>query len=212
MGDAITGLAREFLEFNYYFVKEFVVLDEDSYIQKGFEGVAIVDVIATSLKGADFGEFKLGKEVVAGVKNWNFNDKRQVDQMYEAKLKLVDKFDISWKDLNKWISSKKFDKVLFCSAATTEVCDYALKKYGIRIITTGFIIKQFCKMIKDTKAREGKDFIFIEGVKQVQIHAAYYPDAVNYGRISAIIDYLNSPHKYKDKLAAEDFLISLQKS
>jgi len=186
MADPTTELAKEFLEFQGYIVKK-----ESKFIKnKELKGTAgDIDIIAISSKGVDLGEFKLKREIVAEVKSWKVMTKEQFNEIYDDKFKYINNYKISWRQeqLKKYFSSKKFDRILFCGATTDEVYEYALKK-GVRIITSGFIIKKLCD-------------IFTESGKRT-----YYPEAYNFDLIRTIIDYLLHSHKFKDKLTLKDFI------
>ncbi len=185
MSDPTTELAREFLEFNNYIVKKETKFHKNKKL-KGTAGD--IDIIAVSPRGVDLGELRLKKNIVAEVKNWEVLDKENFDGIYDDKFKFIDNYNISWKQIKKYITSKRFDRVLFCLATTQKVYDYAYKKYGVKIITAGFIIKQFCKFYKD----KGK--------------FTYYPEAYNFSMIRAIMYYLYSSHKFKDQLTLKDLI------
>lgn len=184
MADPTTELAREFLEFNNYIVKK----ETKFHKNKELEGTpGDIDIIAISPKGVDLGEFKLKKIVVAEVKSWDVTTKEQFNNIYDDKFYFINKENIGWKQLKKYISSKKFDRVLFCGGTTHEVYKHA-EKNGVRIITSGFIIKYFC----DYYTEDFKD--------------TYYPEAYNFDLIRAIINYLNESHGFKDQLTLKDFV------
>lgn len=185
MADPTTELAKEFLEFNDYLVRK----ETKFYKNKELKGTpSDIDIIATrpERKSSELG---LKANVVAEVKNWEITTKKQLVAIYKDKFKYIDDFEISWKQLRKYISSKRFDRVIFCLATKGDVYDYALEKYGIKIITSGFIIKQISKLFKESERRW-----------------TYYPEWYNYNIIKAIMYYLYSSYKWKDKLTLEDLV------
>lgn len=186
MADPTTELAKEFLEFNNYSVRK----ETKFYKNKKLTGTpSDIDIIATSPRGIKIGNIELKENVIAEVKNWEITKKKQLDKVYKDKFKYIDKPEISWKQLRKYISSKRFDKVIFCLATTEGVFNYALEKYGIKIITTGFIIKQIAKFFKESPRRW-----------------TYYPEWYNYNIIRSIMYYLFNSYKWKDKLKLEDLV------
>ena len=58
-------------------------------------------------------------------------------------------------EIKEYISTKRFDRVIFCLATTEDVFDYALKKYRIKIITTGFMVKSLVKKFKEKNKGDG---------------------------------------------------------
>jgi hypothetical protein len=186
MADPTTELAKEFLEFHNYLVRK----ETKFYKSKKPKGPpSDIDIIAISPKRLRKGNFELKENIIAEVKNWQITKKETVDEIYKDKFKYIDKFEVSWKQLKNYISSKRFDKVIFCLATTDDVYNYALKKYGIKIITTGFIIKQIAKFFKESPRRW-----------------TYYPERYNYNLIRSIMYYLYKSYQWKDKLTLEDLV------
>jgi len=184
MADPTTELAKEFLESNRYLVRK----ETKFYKNKELAGTASdIDIIATSPKGIKIDDLELKKNIIGEVKNWGVRKKKRLDKIYENKFKYVNDLEISWKQLKKYISSKVFDKVLFCLATTEDVYNYAMRKYDIKIVTTGFIIKQIARFFK-TSPRNW----------------TYYPEWYNYNIIRSVMYYLFSSHKHKDKLTLQD--------
>ena len=185
MADPTTELAREFLEFNEYMVKK----ETKFYKNKKLKGnPGDIDIIAVSSKDTKFGDFILNKQIVAEVKNWKVDKKSIIREIYEDKFKHIDNYKISWKQLKKYFPYQKFDRVLFCFATTEEIFNYAWEKYGIKIITAGFMIKQLANQYKEYG------------------RLTYYPEAYNLNLIRTIMTYLFDSHKYKDKLLIEDLV------
>lgn len=146
MADPTTELAKEFLELNDYLVRT----ETKFYKNKELKGTASdIDIIATRPKGMKIGELELKENIIAEVKNWQIMKRKTLDKIYKNKFKHIDNRAVSWKQLRKYISSKIFDKVLFCLATTEDVYDYAIKKYEIKVITTGFIVRQIARFFKE---------------------------------------------------------------
>lgn len=190
MADPTTELAREFLEFNHYLVRK----ETKFYRNKELRGTpSDIDIVATSPRGVKIGGIELRRNIVAEVKNWQIMRNEALDNIYENKFRHIDDPEISWPQLRKYISSKIFDKVVFCLATTEEVNDYAATKYETKIITTGFIIKQIARFFKDSPRRW-----------------TYYPEWYNYNIIKSIMYYLFNSHmkggRWKDKLTLEDLV------
>jgi len=187
MADPTTELAREFLEFNDYLVRKETKFQR----KKKLEGTpSDIDIIAISPRGIKVDELELKENIIAEVKNWQVTTKETLDDIYEDKFRFMDvQPEISWKQLKKCIPSKRFDKVIFCLATTEEVYKYALEKYGIKIITTGFIIKHIARFFKESPRKW-----------------TYYPEQYNYNIIRSIMYYLYNCYKWKDKLTLEDLV------
>ncbi len=187
MADPTTELAREFLEFNNYLVRKETKFQRT----KKLEGTpSDIDIIAISPKGIKVDELELKENTIAEVKNWQVTAKETLDDIYRDKFKFIDiQPKISWKQLKKYLPSRSFDKVIFCLATTEEVYKYALEKYGIKIITTGFIIKHITRLFKESPRRW-----------------TYYPEQYNYNIVRSIMYYLYNCYKWKDKLTLEDLV------
>lgn len=186
MADPTTELAKEFLEFHSYSVRK----ETKFYKNKKLEGTpSDIDIIATSPKGVEIGELELKENIIAEVKNYEITNKKAFDKIYKNKFRYIDNPQISWKQLKKYIPSKRFDRVLFCLATTQDAHDYALKKYKIKIVTSGFIIKQIAKFFKESPRRW-----------------TYYPERYNYNVIKGIMYYLFHSYRWKDKLTLEDLV------
>jgi len=187
MADPTTELAKEFLEFHNYLVRK----ETKFHRSKELKGTpSDIDIIACAPRNTKIGELELKENIIAEVKNWAIMERETLDEIYETKFRFIDaKPSISWKQLKKYIPSKKFDKIVFCLATTEDVYNYALRKYGIKIITTGFIIKQIAKLFKERERRW-----------------SYYPEWYNYNIIRSIMYYLYECPKWKDKLILEDLV------
>ena len=187
MADPTTELAREFLEFNDYLVRK-----ETKFIKtKNQKGTpSDIDIIAFSPRATDFGEMLLSENIIAEVKNSQITKEERLDDIYEDKFQFIDDEPrIAWKQLKRYLPSRQFDKVIFCLATTEEVFKYALKEYEIKIVTTGFIIKQIADLFRNSERRW-----------------TYYPERYNYNLIRAIMYYLYNCYKWKDKLRLEDLV------
>jgi hypothetical protein len=190
MADPTTELAREFLEFNNYLVRKEVKF----YHNKKLIGTpSDIDIIATSPKGISVDGLELKENVVAEVKSWQAMHKSTIDEIYKDKFRYIDNPRISRKQLRKIIPSGTYDKVLFCLATTQEIFDYAKAKYGIIIITTGFMIKHIARFFTESPRRW-----------------TYYPEWFNYNIIKSIMFYLFNSYmgnaQWKDKLNLEDLV------
>ena len=187
MADPTTELAKEFLEFHDYSVRK----ETKFYKSKDRKGTpSDIDIIATSPRETEFEELTLKENIIAEVKNWQITKKERLDDVYEDKFAFIDNEPrIAWKQLKRYVSSRRFDRVIFCLATTENVYNRALKKYRIKIITTGFIIKQIAELFKGREKRW-----------------SYYPERYNYNLIRAIMHYLYNCYKWKDKLRLEDLV------
>lgn len=190
MADPTTELAKEFLEFNDYLVRK----ETKFYKNRELKGTASdIDIIATSSRGIKSAELELKRSIIAEVKNWQIMRNETLDRIYKDKFKQIDDPEISWQQLRRYIPSRIFDKVLFCLATTEEVYKYALKKYEVKIITTGFIIKQIARFFKESPRRW-----------------TYYPEWYNYNIVKSIMYYLLNSYmkqgRWKDKLTLEDLV------
>lgn len=126
MADPTTELASEFLELNNYLVRK----ETKFYKNKEQKGTASdIDIIATAPQGVKLDNITFKENIVAEAKNWEVMSKKTLDQIYKRKFKYIDKDEISWPQLRKYISTKSFDKVLFCLATTEDVCTYAQRKW-----------------------------------------------------------------------------------
>lgn len=187
MADPTTELAKEFLEFNNYAVRKETKFQRS---KKLMGTPSDIDIIATSPKRTKIGNLDLEENIVAEVKNWEVTTKEKLDEIYEDKFKFMDTYPrVSWRQLRKYIRSKKFGRVLFCLATTEKVYEYALRKYGIKVITTGFIIKHIAAFFKESERAW-----------------TYFPEWYNYNIIRSIMYYLFECHKWKDKLTLEDLV------
>ncbi len=190
MADPTTELAKEFLEFNNYLVRK----ETKFYKNKQMKGTASdIDIIATNPRGIKIGDLELKANIIAEVKSWAILKRKTLDRIYKDKFKHIDNPAISWRQLRKYIPSKIFDKLVFCLATTEDVYQYAMKTYEIKILTTGFIIKQIARFFKDSPR-----------------NWTYYPEWYNYNIIKSIMYYLFNSHmrrgNLKDKLALEDIV------
>lgn len=145
------------------------------------------DIIAT--RSINTKEPGLKKDVIAEAKNWEVTNRKTLDRIYKNRFKYIDDYGISWQQLEAYISTKRFDRVLFCLATTKDVYDYAWKKYKIKIITTGFMIKHLAKAFKEKTRRW-----------------TYYPEWYNYNMIKCIIYYLFDCYMWKDRLTLGDLV------
>lgn len=187
MADPTTELAKEFLEFHDYLVRK----ETKFYKSKDRKGTpSDIDIIATSPRETKFGKLILNENIIAEVKNWEITKEKILDDIYEDKFQFIDDEPrIAWKQLKRYIPSKRFDRVIFCLATTERVYNYAFDEYRIKIITTGFIIKQIAELFKGKEKRW-----------------TYYPERYNYNLIRAIMYYLYNCYKWKDKLTLEDLV------
>lgn len=184
MADPTTELASEFLEFNGYLVRK----ETKFYKNRKLRGTASdIDIIAT--RSSDSRELGLKKDIVAEAKNWEISKRKTLDRVHKNKFKYINDYEISWKQLKKYISTKRFGRVIFCLATTEDVYNYALKKYGIKIITTGFMIKHLAQAFKEKPRRW-----------------TYYPEWYNYNMIKCIMHYLFNCYMWKDRLTLEDLV------
>lgn len=186
----MTELAREFLELNNYLVRK----ETKIYRNKELKGTpSDIDIIATRSKGSELDGIELKRNIIAEVKSWEIVKKETLDKIYKKKFKHIDDPEISWQQLRKYVSTSNFDKVIFCLATTEEVYKYAVKKYGIKIITAGFMIKQIAKSFKENPRRW-----------------TCHPEWYNYNTIKIIMYYLFNSHmmqgRWKDKLTLEDLV------
>lgn len=187
MADPTTELAKEFLEFHDYLVRK-----ETKFLRsKKLKGTpSDIDIIAISPRETKIGELELKENIIAEVKNWQIMKEETLDDIYENKFQFIDDEPrISWKQLKKYIPHKRFDKVIFCLATTEDIYNYAWEEYKIKIITTGFIIKQIAELFKERERRW-----------------SYYPERYNYNVIRSILYYLYNCYKWKDKLMLEDLV------
>lgn len=186
MADPTTELASEFLEVNNYLVRK----ETKFYKNKERKGTASdIDIIATAPQGVKLGNLELKKNVIAEAKNWGVMKTKTLDRIYKRKFRFIDKDKISWPQLRKYISTKSFDKVLFCLATTDDVGTYAKRKYEIKIVTTGFMIKQIAKFFKNSPR-----------------NWSYYPEWYNYNIIKGIMYYLFSADRFRDRLLLSDIV------
>lgn len=186
MADPTTELAKEFLEFHNYLVRK----ETKFHRTKELKGTqSDIDIIAISPKGIVHNDLELKENIIAEVKNWSITKKQTLDEIYKDKFKFIDdRPKESRKQLRNYLPHMRFDKVIFCLATTEDVYNYALEKYGIKIITTGFIIKQMAKLFK-AKPRW-----------------TYYPEWYNYNIIRNIMYYLFQCYNWRDKLLLEDLV------
>lgn len=186
MADPTTELAREFLEFNNYAVRK----ETKFFKNRQNVGTASdIDIIAVSPKDSVVDGIKLSRNIVAEVKNWEVWDKDAVDRIYRGKFKHVNDPKISGKQLRRYFNGRRFDRIIFCLGTTKNTSEYAWKEYGIKIITTGFIIKQMANFFKKSKR-----------------NWSYYPEWYNYNLVKSIMHYLSYSHSFKDKLILEDLV------
>jgi hypothetical protein len=188
MADPTTELAKEFLEINGYIVRKETKFYKKIKNKRPFGTASDIDIIATRSRPIKIGDIKLKENIVAEAKNWEVDSKGTIDDIYNDKFKRVENFKVSWVQLKNFISSKRFDKILFCLATTEKVYKYALKEYGIKIITSGFIIKNIANFVKTSER-----------------NWSYYPEWYHYNTIRTILLYLYYT-KYKDKLTLEDLV------
>jgi len=189
MADPVTELAKEFLELNNYIVRK----ETKFYKDKVAKGTASdIDIIAIGRTGISVGGNELKENIVAEVKTGVFDKKEWIDDVYDNKFKHIENPNVSFWQLEKYIprrelESGNFDKVLFCTATTDTVYNYALTK-GIKIVTAGFMIKEIANHFKNSK------------------RWTYYPEWYNYSLIRTIVNYLVFSDTYKDKLKLEDII------
>lgn len=187
MADPATELAKEFLEFNDYSVRK------ETKFQKNRKLVGTpsdIDIIATRPRGIRFNGLELRENIIGEVKNWSILKEEQLEKIYRDKFKFIDDYpDQSWKQLRRWVKSKRYDRVVFCFATTERVFEYAMEKHKIKVITAGFMIKDLARFFKGSDRRW-----------------TYYPEQYNYNMIRTIMCYLYSCHQWKDKLTLEDLV------
>jgi hypothetical protein len=187
MADPTTELAKEFLEMNDYLVRKETKFQKSKKLQGT---PSDIDIVAISPKGIQKDGLQLSENIIGEVKNWRIEDKDTLDDIYEDKFKFIDaQPKAAWKQLRKLIPSKRYDKVIFCLATTQQVYDYAWKKYGIKIVTTGLMIKLMTKFFKESERKW-----------------TFYPERYNYNTIRSIMHYLYQCYKWKDKLTLEDLV------
>lgn len=187
MADPTTELVKEFLEFNNYCVRKETKFQNNKKLQ----GTASdIDIIATRPTSKRIREIEFGENIIGEVKNYNLDKKDELDSIYKDKFQFLDKCpNESWKQLKKWIWTKKYDRAIFCAATTENIFDYALTKYNIKIISAGFMIKDLATIYKESKGKR-----------------TYYPESYNYSLIITIMRYLFKSHLWKDKLTLEDLV------
>lgn len=188
LADPTTELAKEFLEFHDYLVRK----ETKFYKSKDMKGTpSDIDIIAISPRETKIGDLMLKENVIAEVKNWQIKKEETLDDIYENKFKFIDdERQASWKQLKKYLPSRRFDKAIFCLATTEDVYDHAWRKYNIKIITTGFMIKRIAQFFKEEERRRW----------------SYFPERYNYNIIRSIMYYLYNCYKWKDKLTLEDLV------
>jgi hypothetical protein len=187
MADPTTELAKEFLEINNYLVRKETKFQKNKKLQGT---PSDIDIVAISPKGIREDGFELEENVIGEVKNWRITDKETLDDIYKDKFRFIDvQPKVAWKQLRELIPGRRFDRVIFCLATTEEIHDYAWKKYEIKIITTGFMIKQMTRFFKESERKW-----------------TYFPERYNYNAIRSIMYYLYACHRWKDKLTLEDLV------
>jgi hypothetical protein len=187
LADPTTELSKEFLEFNDYLVRKETKFQKNKKLQGT---PSDIDIIAISPKGIQEKELQLRECVIGEVKNWSIREKSTLDEVYKDKFHFIDaQPSIAWQQLKKLIPSKNFEKVIFCFATNQEVYDYALKKYRIKIITVGQMLKHMADFFKTSNR-----------------NWTYYPERYNYNAIRALMCYLFNCTKYKDKLTLDDIV------
>lgn len=188
LADPTTELAKEFLEMNNYLVRKETRFQRLTKGNKLYGTPSDIDIIATSPKGIQEKDFQLKENVIGEVKNWSILKEKTLDRIYTSKFSFFDnKPRLAWQQLKKFISTKKYARVIFCLATNQQVYDYALDKYNIKIITTGLMIKRMARFFKESER-----------------NWTYYPERYNYNVIKAIMNYLYESYKRKDKLKLED--------
>ena len=187
MADPMTELAKEFLEFNDYSVRKETKFQKT----KKLEGTpGDIDIIATRPNIKKIGEFELRENIIGEAKNWTIDSNERLDEVYNSKFRFMDRYqEQSWKQLKRWIWSKKYDRVVFCFATTEDVFKYALEKYNIKIITAGFMIKNLAVFFMNSRRKW-----------------SYFPEQYNYNAVRTIMIYLYKCHRWKDKLTLEDLV------
>lgn len=184
MADPTTELAKEFLEVYGYCIRKVTKFVKNKKL-KGTP--SDIDIIAVKSKKTNFIKLVLDKQIIAEVKNWPVYDKQTFDHIYDDKFKYINNHDISRSQLKDYFSSSKFDRILFCHSTTPEIFNYAFKK-KVKIITSGFIIKQLINFDKKQK----KD--------------SFYPEWYNLSLINTLLDYLVHSYEFNDKLLLEDLI------
>ena len=142
MADPTTELTKEFLEINNYLVRKETKFQNKVKNNDLFGTCSDIDILAISQFGIQTANFQLSKVIIGEVKNYSIMGNKEVDSIYDTKFYFFDsepKF--AWAQLRDLIPKKEHDKVIFCRATSQQVYDYALKKYNIKIVTVGLMIK-----------------------------------------------------------------------
>lgn len=188
MADPMTELAKEFLEIHNYIVRKETKFYKKMKNGKPFQTASDIDIIAIRPKPTKINDIKFGKNIIGECKNAEIVSREKLREIYNGKFRHIENPRISSAQLKKYLSGKSFDKIIFCQATTDDVYKYALKKYGIRIITSGFIINSLINYVKTSDR-----------------NWSYYPEWYHYNTIRTIMLYLYYT-KYKDNLTLEDLV------
>ncbi len=189
MPDALTQLAKEFLEVHGYVVSTAVKMRLKGRKAKRTE--SDVDIIAHRYKTPiGYRNLPYNKTlenyIVAEVKSTYHG----VDKSYFKDIK-EDKFD-NWNEryLQRYAPLSKMQKILFCAHATEKVTKMAHSK-KIKIITAMDMLKTLSQIINRKEEKQN----------------TYYTEWPIYSTLRMLIDFLNNPAPaYDNKLLLEDLL------
>lgn len=190
MADPTTELTKEFLEINNYLVRKETKFQNKVKDADLFGTCSDIDILAISQLGIQRADFQLSKIIIGEVKNYSITSNKKVDSIYDKKFHFFDsRPKFAWAQLRDLIPKKEHDKVIFCRATSQQVYDYALKKYNIKIVTVGLMIKLIAEFFKHSDR-----------------NWTYYPERYHYNVIKNIMNYLYECYKWKDKLTLSDLV------
>lgn len=193
MPDAMTQLAKEFLELNHYIVSTNIKIPKSKN-----QTESDVDIIASSNKGSKTlaDEFDLKyKTIIGEVKNYSISSGKTLTEVYYSKFKHVEENPFSRNRIKEYVRlSHKFDKVLFCKDIKPSVLKYA-KKHKIKIITAVQMISYMARHYKGLITNNAK-----------RSHT-YYPEWYNYNTLRILMDALADPSYYRDRLHLKDLVL-----
>jgi hypothetical protein len=188
MAEPMTELAKEFLEMNNFIVrKETKFFKEGMYYNETHGTAGDIDIIAVRKDNLKFENEVIKNQIVAEVKSFDLSNMTQLKEVYEDKFKFIENSS-NWNQLTHFFSSKKFDRIIFCFSVSNGMREKA-KKYKIKIITAGQIIKHFFKIRSKDPGKW-----------------THYPEWYNFFLIRAVHNYVNNPNYYDDKLLLKDIL------
>jgi hypothetical protein len=165
LAEPVTELAKEFLELLNYSVRK----DTKFYKNAALSGTASdVDIIAIHPTGVKLNGIELGRNIVGEAKNYEIWDKEDIDDIYSEKFRYADDPAIGGVQLKRFFNGG-FDKVLFCLGTRDPLPKYALDTYGIKILTSGLIVREIARSFRESPKRW-----------------SYYPEWYNYNMISRL--------------------------